>query len=48
VIKKRIVHTQLVAAALAVTVSSLAAAQSQSDIHRDAATHNTFGDPFMT
>jgi glyoxylase-like metal-dependent hydrolase (beta-lactamase superfamily II) len=47
VFKKRFIFTKFVTAALAVTTSSLAAAQSQSDIHRDAATHNTFGDPFM-
>ena len=37
-----------VIAAIAIAGTSLAAAQTQKDVHRDAATRNTLGDPFMT
>lgn len=39
--------SQAVAAALTLTVASLATAQTQSDLHRDAATRNVGGDEFM-
>ena len=40
--------SQLVAASLAISSACIAAAQTQSNIHLDAATRNTGGDPFVT
>lgn len=45
---KRLLHLkQVLAVSALATAAALAAAQSQTDIHRDAATRNTLGDPFM-
>ena len=45
---KRTLLARFVTATLAMTGACLAAAQTQSDVHRDAATRNVGGDPFMT
>jgi len=45
---KRTFLASCVTAALAMTGAGLAVAQTQTDVHRDAATRNVGGDPFMT
>ena len=45
---KRTLFTHFVTAAIAMTGACLATAQTQSDIHLDAATRNVGNDPFMT
>lgn len=45
---KRTLFTRLVTATLAMTGACLATAQTQADIHLDAATRNVGNDPFMT